>query len=70
MIDDNIEKDEDGNPLDTSLNLNLTFGYANFSYSTPCTQSFALSYELLMEDDSLVSASPLWNKSLTYNTAT
>jgi len=32
LIDENIDKDASGNPTNTSLNLNLTFGYGNFTF--------------------------------------
>ena len=59
-----------GFPMNESLDLNSTFGYGNFSISSLCADPFVFTYELLLEDGSLVIDSALWNTSIFLNTTT
>ena len=51
--------------MNTFPDLNLTFSYGYFSQS--CLHPYNFSYDLLLEDNSPVSLSQVWNQSLIYD---
>jgi len=48
-------------PIDTYLDLNLTFSYGAISATTTCPNQYVINYDILLADDSPIASSPIWS---------